>query len=389
MKKCTAVFVFCVLCFGISLFAQTESTLESLLERLQENHMGRVSDVFTLEERQILRKHFSNLSINTENPERGPAVYVHGIENINMFYGNFDIQEPEDFMQISLSPLIEFEGAGAWDYNALDFKVIDNLGGLYRLSLTGTYNFEANLTPPTGESFTGMEYDYSTGILYGLSTDGAGSSTLSTIDPVGGTVTSIGNTGITLPINLAIDNASVGYTIGIDGNFSYRINLATADATPLGDIGFDANFGQGMTYEPNTDVILMAAYNNDTFQSELRYLDTSTGMTTMQGLPLGSWTPGGTTQFGWVGSPADQLTIGDYTHSGFSFYPNPASDILTLKANDLIKSITIYNLLGQKVMVQDINALKSNINISNLASGYYILQTIINEQFKSYKLIKQ
>ena len=373
------------MCFGTLLFAQTESLLDDLLEKLQENHKSSVSDVFTLEEQLILREHFSNFS-DPENLEG--AFLLYGPNNSKGTFGSLYYMDPSVFGPISNSPLTEFEGSGAWDYNALEFKVIDNIGNLWRLSVTGTYNFIGTLVAPTGESFTGLEYDINSGTLYGLSTDGFGSSTLSTIDVVGWNVTPIGNTGIRLPINLAIDNASVGYTIGVDGNFSYRIELATAVATNLGDSGFDPNFGQGMSYDPNTDMIFAAAFNNDTFQSELRILDTNTGMTTFEGI-IGNTIPGGLIQLGWVGIPDDQLSVGDNTLSNFSFYPNPARNILNVKANDNIENIAIYNLLGQKVISQNINAFTSNINITSLTTGLYILKANINGKSGSYKLIKR
>lgn len=385
MRKRTSIFIISFLCFGTLLFAQTESSLDDLLEKLQENHMSSVSDVFTLEEQLILREHFSNFS-DPENLEG--AFLLYGPNNSKGTFGSFYYMDPSVFGPISNSPLTEFEGSGAWDYSALEFKVIDNIGNLWRLSVTGTYNFIGTLVAPAGESFTGLEYDINSGTLYGLSTDGSGSSTLSTIDVVGWNVTPIGNTGIMLPINLAIDNASVGYTIGVDGNFSYRIELATAVATPLGDSGFDPNFGQGMSYDPNTDIIFAAAFNNDTFQSELRSLDTDTGMTTFEGI-IGNTIPGGLIQLGWVGIPDDQLSVGDNTLSNFSFYPNPARNILNVKANDNIENIAIYNLLGQKVISQNVNAFTSNINITSLTTGLYILKANINGKSGSYKLIKR
>ncbi len=388
MNKITKVFVFCFFSFSLSMIAQTESTLENLLEKLQENHMGSISDVFTLEEQQILRNYFDNQSINTETQEGGGSVFLYGPNNSKGTFGSFDVMDPSIFSPISNSPLTEFEGAGAFDYSNLDFKLIDNVGGLFKLSLSGTYTSIGSLTPPAGESFTGLEYDSSTGILYGLSTDGDGSSTLSTIDPVGGTVTPIGNTGIMLPINLAIDDASIGYTIGIDGNFSFRIMLDTAEAEPIGDVGFDANFGQGMAYDLNNFKIYLSAFNNDTFQTELRTLDTNTGMTTFIGA-IGNTIPGGLIQIGWTGSPDNQLSIGDISLYEFSFFPNPARGVLTVKANEAIETVEIYNLLGQQVISQKIGALSSNINVSHLTSGNYILHVRIDNQFETYKLIKQ
>jgi len=143
-----------------------------------------------------------------------------------------------------------------------------------------------------------------------------------------------------------------------------------------------------MSYDPNTDVIFAAAFNNDTFQSELRSLDTNTGMTSFEGI-IGNIIPGGLIQVGWLGIPDDQLFVGDNTLSNFSFYPNPARNILNVKANDNIENIAIYNLLGQKVISKNVNAFRSNINITSLTTGLYILKANINGKSGSYKLIKR
>ncbi|MCH7784813.1 MAG: T9SS type A sorting domain-containing protein [Bacteroidetes bacterium] len=63
--------------------------------------------------------------------------------------------------------------------------------------------------------------------------------------------------------------------------------------------------------------------------------------------------------------------------------------MLNVKANDNIENIAIYNLLGQKVISQNINAFTSNINITSLTTGLYILKANINGKSGSYKLIKR
>ena len=78
--------------FSCSIFSQTESNLNILLDRLQENHMGSVSDVFSPEEQQILRAHFDELNENNETTSSGDMVYLYGPNNSNHNYLMFLIR---------------------------------------------------------------------------------------------------------------------------------------------------------------------------------------------------------------------------------------------------------------------------------------------------------
>ncbi|WP_298392929.1 LamG-like jellyroll fold domain-containing protein [Flavobacterium sp.] len=68
----------------------------------------------------------------------------------------------------------------------------------------------------------------------------------------------------------------------------------------------------------------------------------------------------------------------------FNLYPNPAYNILNIEIDGSIKSVEIYSLQGQKVLSAD----NKEINISNLASGMYIVKVQdLNGSFATKKLI--
>ena len=70
----------------------------------------------------------------------------------------------------------------------------------------------------------------------------------------------------------------------------------------------------------------------------------------------------------------------------FNIYPNPATNFVNVSDNLNIKSISIYNTLGQQV----ITITKSKIDVSNLLSGIYIVQiSTINNSVKTKRLIKK
>lgn len=60
----------------------------------------------------------------------------------------------------------------------------------------------------------------------------------------------------------------------------------------------------------------------------------------------------------------------------FSIYPNPSKSLLYLENKDNIplKSISVYNMLGQPVLVMSNSATAMSVDISDLATGNYVLK---------------
>lgn len=55
-------------------------------------------------------------------------------------------------------------------------------------------------------------------------------------------------------------------------------------------------------------------------------------------------------------------------------FPNPASDILNISCNEIIKAVSLINILGQEMYYQNIDVSTAQINIANYLSGNYILK---------------
>ncbi len=69
-------------------------------------------------------------------------------------------------------------------------------------------------------------------------------------------------------------------------------------------------------------------------------------------------------------------------------FPNPATNQITIKGEfDADESISVFNLLGQKVLENAINSNEETINISKLATGVYTIY--FNGSKESYKFIKE
>ena len=75
--------------------------------------------------------------------------------------------------------------------------------------------------------------------------------------------------------------------------------------------------------------------------------------------------------------------------SNFSYYPNPVKNILNLSYNQEISNVEVFNLLGQKVSFNKVNANSAQIDMANLANGAYMVKVTSNNQVKTIKVIKE
>ena len=77
------------------------------------------------------------------------------------------------------------------------------------------------------------------------------------------------------------------------------------------------------------------------------------------------------------------------TLSGFSFYPNPSTDIVNLNANNTIDDVQLFNLLGQQVFTAKVDATSSSMDVSHLISGTYLMKVTVQGKTANYKFIKK
>ena len=116
---------------------------------------------------------------------------------------------------------------------------------------------------------------------------------------------------------------------------------------------------------------------------------------------LANWTFGGTGQLdGATNSESTSpFPIGTYSNTtastndnsiaGFSTYPNPVrgnSLTVTTSSRDL-KTVNIYNVLGKKVFSQRFSSMNKTMNVSEIASGVYIMKVSEGNNIATKKLI--
>ena len=78
----------------------------------------------------------------------------------------------------------------------------------------------------------------------------------------------------------------------------------------------------------------------------------------------------------------------DFDMQAFSFYPNPVTNILNIRYNSDITAISVHNMLGQQVLVQQPNAAQAVIDMAALQSGTYMVSITAGKAIKTIKLVK-
>ena len=73
----------------------------------------------------------------------------------------------------------------------------------------------------------------------------------------------------------------------------------------------------------------------------------------------------------------EHLGVNEEIAQGVEVYPNPAKDALTVKAEKL-SNVTVYNMMGQKMMSQDVDAEEVTINTSDFEAGIYMVRIVAN-----------
>jgi len=116
---------------------------------------------------------------------------------------------------------------------------------------------------------------------------------------------------------------------------------------------------------------------------------------------LANWTFGGTGQLdGATNSESTSpFPIGTYSNTtagvrdnsiaGFSTYPNPVrGNTLTVTTSSTdIKTVNIFNVLGRKVFSQRFSSMNKTMNVSEIASGVYIMKVSEGNNIATKKLI--
>lgn len=159
---------------------------------------------------------------------------------------------------------------------------------------TGAFTSGATITGvATGQSPTGLAFQTAASPFY-LSTSDGIDSQLYTVDPVTGVATLVGNMGIALAIDIAINASGQMYAHDIAVDSLFSVNTATGVATLIGPTGVAANFAQGIEFDKTTGVLYGWLYEGAGV-NRFATLDLATGAATTVATPLPGEYEGATT----------------------------------------------------------------------------------------------
>lgn len=69
------------------------------------------------------------------------------------------------------------------------------------------------------------------------------------------------------------------------------------------------------------------------------------------------------------------MSLEDLEEQGLEIFPNPATDVLQIKTNQQMQSVKVFSMLGQLLIATNhLTATESNLDISNLQTGTYVLK---------------
>jgi len=197
-------------------------------------------------------------------------------------------------------------------------------------------------------------------------------------------VSNVGSTdsGIPAPSCGAVDPGDIWFKVTVPATGSIILTTDEDSGSPLIDTVmsvYSGTCGNLQEIACNDDMDINTYFSNIELSNQTPGDILYVRIFTYFGDPYGSF---------YLWSLEGGSSVGKSEISGFNMYPNPAKNILHLKAKDQIDNIEIFNLMGQKVMDLPLNNTQSNIDISNLAVGTYILKVMSEKQIGTYHFIK-
>lgn len=87
--------------------------------------------------------------------------------------------------------------------------------------------------------------------------------------------------------------------------------------------------------------------------------------------------------------PTSSLGIQKQDRVAFKYYPNPVIDSITLSSNMPIVSVSVYSIVGQKVLSAQPNVISTKVDMSSLSSSTYLIEVTTEGNTETFKVVKQ
>ena len=83
------------------------------------------------------------------------------------------------------------------------------------------------------------------------------------------------------------------------------------------------------------------------------------------------------------------LAVSDVSKTSIKAYPNPVVEVLNIESPSKVKSVSIFDASGKNAANFELNATKSQVNLSRLAPGVYLVKVVTENGTNTIKVIKK
>lgn len=200
---------------------------------------------------------------------------------------------------------------------------------------------------------------------------------------VSGTNLAATDSNETLPDCASYNGGDAWYQVAIPASGNLTIETNSVSGSSLTDTGM-------AVYSGSCGSLVLIECDDDDSADGNFSLVALTGRTAGEIVYVRVWEYGNDTFDTFQVSAYDaSLNATSYDLVGFKAYPNPIKDMLNLEYSSNISFVRILNLLGQEVISKTINGSSVNIDMSELNSGTYIVNVVIDDNIQTIKVIKE
>ena len=266
---------------------------------------------------------------------------------------NFECYDPFIISDIGNWIMYDIDGGTTWGANAVDFDNESYVG-------TGIIYNHVLATPTGGPIPEWDTYQGDQGLYFVAS--GANGTTTPNDDWMISPEFSL--SGITSPI-FSMKAKSVNDTYGLE-RFKIAVGTSTDynDFTVISDGAYIEAPTDWTTYEFD-----LSEYEGQNIRIAIHYVGNDSFV-----LQTDSFKVEGT------------LGIGENEISDFEYFYNPYNDMLNINSSEILRNVQLYNVLGQKIIDENINNYGYQINLGNLSTSIYFIRVQGETGVNTFKL---
>lgn len=169
-------------------------------------------------------------------------------------------------------------------------------------------------------------------------------------------------------------NDSIAVTIKWPALTPTSVNVSLAGGTAVQNLDFNfitaaVNFPANSTAKIRVAVPILNDTLTETSETIFVNLLGQTNNAVIGAIPLHVITISDNDGISGIGKEYPKLGL-------VSVFPNPVSGMLNIKSESKMEQVIIYDLLGKKMQVADIQGFDVSLNLDELANGYYLLQLV-------------